>query len=359
MNKLIVLLIVCFPALTFSKEFNVNITSEKKLYDFLNNNFPEKEWDKKTNESFNDYLSKLNINIDKTLIWKGNINGNNVPTVLLVNYKDINDYGIDFFQFYIFEYVQKEWKIIKKVLKKYESKNGKEYVCYDSYEKGGDINKCLLKYYDYTYDFNAIDINTKILAIGEYFKYEKIYNIEVYSYIEKDYVSMNKLCLNKNSDFNLWFSYNYPDKNIVWNDKAKSDIKKIIDTEEWRFVYRGDMLNSGKPTILFLNYIDTDKRGKKEKALTKLKILEYNSKWEEKLKIENGLIYVDSILHNEYSPSYYDSVGYYEVCFFSHNNKTFGINFKGSNPEEINQSITYDKYEFGFRFTGYDMNNVY
>ncbi|NLI10393.1 MAG: hypothetical protein GX447_06540 [Elusimicrobia bacterium] len=288
MKTIIMILSMLLSLNVNSQELKVNITSREKLKEFFENNFPEPKWSKEEEESFKAYISSItkDMNKDNIFVWKGDINGDNKPRIVFLNFKEINDKGINIDKIGI--YKKKDNKFSEEIYIKRIKKGDKEFFI--DYMNG---NTDEYKAEDDRHDFgiSKIENTGKLVLRGiTYRRNEMLVGEYYYSKVTGDYSYVSdggSLFLKPGENYKLWFEYNYPDNSDKWSKEAKAGFDRIIKREQWDLVHKGDLLRSGNPVYIAMKYMEGENDdGKKVIFLNKLKIMEYvNNKWEERVFI--------------------------------------------------------------------------
>jgi hypothetical protein len=360
-------------------EIEVNIMSEKMLEGFFKENFPKPKYSKDIEKKFDIFIDSFTKTIGKKnlFIWSGDITGIGKKEVIFIKYKGIDAFGIDAEYIGIWEYNRSEFerefevKTIEKEKRKFlsiytKTKSIEDYELdkYSMYyydlkisnlEGGGRVNIEMMRYYPNI--LRKVKEPSELVYIAM-FTYSKWLD----SYV---YVGATTQGLTPNEDFKLFFRFNYPDNSDEWTDEMKQKFDEITKNERWDFIHKGDILKKGGYSVLFINYSTTTCRGKLEMTLNDLKVIEWKeNKWVERFKIEGEDMYVDSVLHPEYTPV----IGcegindpscdrYFNVEFVFDYSGKLDIIFEGCNSKYINQDITY--MPSWDKFSGMDMSDPF
>jgi hypothetical protein len=360
-------------------EIEVNIMSEKMLEGFFKENFPKPKYSKDIEKKFDIFIDSFTKTVGKKnlFVWSGDITGIGKKEVIFIKYKGIDAFGIDAEYIGIWEYNGSEFEREFEV--KTIEKEGKRFIHDYTRTQGYDEYK-VDDYITHLYDFEVSNIkeggklNIKILEyMPNIFRKvkEPLMEVLVSAYMYSrwlesyTYVDSNSQRLVPNEDFKLFFRFNYPDNSDEWTDEMKQKFDEMIKNERWDFIHKGDILKKGGYSVLFINYSTTTCRGKLEMTLNDLKVIEWKeNKWVERFKIEGEDMYVDSVLHPEYTPV----IGcegindpscdkYFNVEFVFDYSGKLDIIFEGCNSKYINQDITY--MPSWDKFSGMDMSDPF
>jgi hypothetical protein len=363
-------------------EIEVNIMSEKMLEGFFKENFPKPKYSKDIEKKFDIFIDSFTKTVGKKnlFIWSGDITGIGKKEVIFIKYKGIDAFGIDAEYIGIWEYNGSEFEreFEEKLIK--EEENGEKWWDYytrlEKYKFGGKNTKYIKRFLDleignlegggklnikimeYSWNILRKVYEPSINVLVSLYTYSKW--LESYTYIDSDTQR-----LVPNEDFKLFFRFNYPDNSDEWTDEMKQKFDEITKNERWDFIHKGDILKKGGYSVLFINYSTTTCRGKLEMTLNDLKVIEWKeNKWVERFKIEGEDMYVDSVLHPEYTPV----IGcegindpscdkYFNVEFVFDYSGKLDIIFEGCNSKYINQDITY--MPSWDKFSGMDMSDPF
>jgi hypothetical protein len=363
-------------------EIEVNIMSEKMLEGFFKENFPKPKYSKDIEKKFDIFIDSFTKTVGKKnlFIWSGDITGIGKKEVIFIKYKGIDAFGIDAEYIGIWEYNGSEFEREFEVKLIKESEDGEKWWYYytkiESYEFGGKKTKYKLDYYDF--EVSKLEgsgkLNIRIIEISPNI-FRKIKEPSIKALIalityskwlnSYTYIDSSSQRLVPNEDFKLFFRFNYPDNSDEWTDEMKQKFDEITKNERWDFIHKGDILKKGGYSVLFINYSTTTCRGKLEMTLNDLKVIEWKeNKWVERFKIEGEDMYVDSVLHPEYTPV----IGcegindpscdkYFNVEFVFDYSGKLDIIFEGCNSKYINQDITY--MPSWDKFSGMDMSDPF